>query len=62
MPKYKIWITVEEIDEANDQYQDVGLPDSVGVYDTYDEARDVLLNILGTFAPDAIQDSDHRKV
>jgi len=39
MKKYKVWIHVEEIDEEEDTYEDVGLPEELGVFSTLEEAE-----------------------
>ena len=39
---YKIWISIEEIDEDQDHYQDVDMPDSIGgEFDTLQAAQAV---------------------
>ena len=35
---YKVWISIERIDEDNDSFEDVNLPESVATYDTEEEA------------------------
>lgn len=35
---YKVWIHVEEIDEANDSYEECGIPFDQGEFETEDEA------------------------
>ena len=40
MSIYKVWIHVEEIDEANDYYQECGSPLDMGGFETEDEAWD----------------------
>jgi len=38
MTTYKVWVSIEEIDEEADEYHDIGLPDPLGEFDTRDEA------------------------
>ncbi|MDR3715925.1 MAG: hypothetical protein P4L51_24195 [Puia sp.] len=38
MKKYKIWIEIEEMDEDDDYYSDIGEPVSCGLFDTLEEA------------------------
>ena len=41
MPKkYKVWIHVEEINEANDTYEECGIPFDMGEFETEGEAWD----------------------
>ena len=40
MSIFKVWIHVEEIDEANDYYQECGSPFDMGKFETEDEAWD----------------------
>ena len=37
---YKVWIHVEEIDEAKDHYEECGCPFDMGEFDNEDEAWD----------------------
>ena len=36
--QYKVWIHVERVDEENDEYLDIGIPELAGEFDTEDEA------------------------
>ena len=40
MKKYKVWIAIEEINEEEDFYEDVGMPESLGEFDTLEEAKE----------------------
>lgn len=45
---YKVWIHIEEIDEDEDLFEDYGLPDSAGEFQTLEgaqEMRDRLLEV-----------------
>ena len=35
---YKVWVHVEEIDEDEGHYEDVGIPESIGEFETQEEA------------------------
>ncbi len=39
MRKFKIWVEIEEVDEAADHYEHVGEPAELGQYDTLEEAE-----------------------
>ena len=58
---FKIWIHLERIHEAEDAYEDIGLPDSIGTYPTVQEAEEVILEILQHYNPEEIPTSDHRR-
>lgn len=51
--KYKIWIEIEKItvDENGDEmdYQDCDCPESVGYRDTFEDARDLVNDIIKNF-------------
>jgi hypothetical protein len=57
--QYKVWLTIEEIDEEVDHYEDVGLPDPLGAFDDLKSARILLAAVLACFAPDEIRNSDN---
>jgi hypothetical protein len=57
---YKVWISIEECDEAIDSYEDVGLPDSLGKFDSLEEAEEIVRAVLGQYAPQQLEMSDHR--
>lgn len=40
MKQYKVWIHIEEIDEDQDEYNEVNLPEEIGCFDTLQEAED----------------------
>ena len=40
MKKYKCWVTIEEIDEEEGTYEDVGEPEAIGEFDTLEEAEE----------------------
>jgi len=44
---YKVWVHIEEIDEERDHYEDLDMPDSLGVFDTPDEAREFIATLPG---------------
>ena len=44
--QYKLWLEIEEIDEGADHYEDVGVPESLGEFDTEEEARGVMDEII----------------
>ncbi len=46
MKKYKVWIHVEECDECNDHYEDIGLPECIGTFDLYEDAEDLFGIVL----------------
>lgn len=47
--KFKVWVHVEEINEDEDYYQDVGEPISIGEFDDYWEARFAMGDLLSGF-------------
>lgn len=47
--KFKVWVHIEEINEDEDYYQDVGEPISIGEYDDYWEATFAIGDLLGGF-------------
>lgn len=49
MPKhYKVWIEVEECDEDEDQYKDIGLPICAGTFESLEAACDFADELSGT--------------
>jgi hypothetical protein len=56
---YKVWVQVERIDEDADTYEDVGLPDPLGVFDTLEEAA-VFIRMLPGWERNSAADSDLR--
>ena len=53
-PYYKIWLHIEEIDEENDHYEDVGAwPEPLQSFPTEQQARDwAWTNIVQPFGSD----------
>jgi len=50
--KYKIWIEIERIDtdgEGTEEYSDCDCPESVGYRDTFEDARDLVNDIIKNF-------------
>ena len=35
---FKVWVDIERIDEEADSFEDVGLPDPLGTFNTFEEA------------------------
>ncbi len=54
--KYKVWVHIEEIDEENDHYEDVGMPISVGEYDLLSEAAEQVATLAGVSINDITKD------
>lgn len=54
-PHYKLWIDIEYIDEENDIYDNQGMPVSVGVTTTMEQAEEIQ-NLLKDFAIDVLPD------
>jgi len=46
MKKYKVWIVIEAIDEKEDFYEDVGMPESLGEFDTLREAEEFVATLI----------------
>jgi len=44
--KYKVWIHIEEVDEENDHYTDIGLPEELVCLKTFEEAKDYVTNLM----------------
>ena len=44
---YKVWVHVEEFDSEKEEYDDVGLPVSVGEYDSLDIADGIVESLTG---------------
>ena len=40
--KFKVWVHIEEINEDEDYYQDVGEPISIGEFENLDDAVDLV--------------------
>lgn len=40
MKTYKVWLSIEEIDEENDHFENVSEPMDCGEFDTLEEAFD----------------------
>ena len=60
--KYRVWVSIEEQDDENDHYEDVGLPDPASAeFGTLDEAQAVLRRILAQYNPESLSTSDHRE-
>jgi hypothetical protein len=60
MSQFKVWVHIEEIDEAADKYEDVGLPEPMAVYTTREEAQDLVVSLLQTHNPKALETSELR--
>ena len=45
MRYYKVWVEIEEIDEENDSYLNVGEPSSIANFATFDEANMFVLTL-----------------
>ena len=58
---YKVWISVEEIDEDNDHYEDVGLPDSLGEFPNFLEAANFVEGLVVMYNPETAVTSDYCK-
>ena len=43
--EYKVWAHIELTDEDNDIYEDVGEPESLGQFDTLEEAEEFVGNL-----------------
>lgn len=44
---YKVWVQIEEINEEEGHYEDVGLPDSLAEYDTLEAAQAFVRSLPG---------------
>jgi hypothetical protein len=42
MSKYRLWLQIEEIDEDNDNYENVGEPRGAGTFVSYEDADRVI--------------------
>ncbi len=50
--KYKIWIEIERIDtdgEGTEEFSDCDCPESIGYRDTFEDARDLVNDIIKNF-------------
>jgi|TARA_B100000900_G_C20418011_1_gene649738 hypothetical protein len=45
MRYYKVWVEIEEIDEENDSYLNVGEPSPIANFATFDEANMFVLTL-----------------
>jgi len=52
--KYKVWVQIELIDEDNDIYEDYGMPDPIGTFDTVEDASNCVEQVLNAFNPSAL--------
>lgn len=52
MKEYKVWISIEEIDEENDVWKNIGEPDSLGTFDNLEEAQDFLSDVYNAISRD----------
>jgi len=52
MKKYKVWIVIENINEEEDFYEDVGMPESLGEFDTLEEAKEFVTDLCDNSSPD----------
>ncbi|KKM03997.1 hypothetical protein LCGC14_1768820 [marine sediment metagenome] len=57
MSQFKVWIHIEEIDEEADKYEDVGLPEPLATYGSLEEAQDLVVALLQTHNPKALDTS-----
>jgi hypothetical protein len=55
---YKVWLSVEQIDEENNRYEDVGLPDSLGEFQNLELADAFCRNLLRRYNPQMLEGSD----
>lgn len=39
MKEYKLWVEIEEYDDETEEYQDVGEPVDIGIFETFDDAQ-----------------------
>ncbi len=49
--EFKVWVTVERVNDDADSYTDLGEPDSLGTFDTPDEAC-AFVRTLNGWVPD----------
>lgn len=54
--RYKIWVHIEKQIGDDEGYEDIGLPDPIGVFATLDEAQAFVRTLPGWFA----EGSDNR--
>jgi len=45
--KYKVWVSIEEIDEENDHYEDLAGPDPLGEFDRLQDAAGFVRSLPG---------------
>ncbi len=51
MKTYKVWIHIEEIDEDNDSYEDVDLPEPVGEFEALADAEALVSRLQAVADP-----------
>jgi len=49
---YKVWVSIEEIDEENDHYEDLAGPDPLGQFDSLEAAASFVRGLSG-WEPDS---------
>ena len=49
MKQYKVWVHVEECDEDNDHYEDIGLPECIDVFSSLEAAEDCVNELCGGY-------------
>lgn len=45
MKEFKVWISIEEIDEEHDVWENIGEPESLATFDTLEEAEAFLNDV-----------------
>jgi len=46
-PTFKVWVQVEKLDVDKNEYDNVGLPDSLGEFDTFEQATAHIRSLPG---------------
>jgi len=59
--EYKVWISIEEIDEENDSWENIGEPDSLGTFDTLEQAQEYLSDVYGAVSRDDLSKARNRR-
>ena len=60
MRQFKVWVHIEEIDDDADKYEDCGLPEPMATYGTLEEAQALVVALLQTQNPRALETSELR--
>lgn len=62
MARYNIWIAVEREDDETETYEDLGLPDKLGVFGSKIQAQRFARELLERYNPAMLETSDLKDI